>query len=199
MENRPCYEELHGEVGVLSAMRAVRRRNGFTLIELIVAMALLVILLLATFGAVSAFYRMSAAQQQEILLQQNFRFAIDTMSTDARQAILISSPATTHQGMSMDEGVLMQLPDGWYRYEVQESGSGSSRVAELVKQPVDSTSHVANGSPQKLTEPLPLLLKSYFVYSGTKLYMMLVGRMQYMGKMHVISLVSLVYARNLGG
>lgn len=183
-------------------MRAGRRRNGFTLIELIVAMALLVILLLATFGAISAFYRMSAAQQQEMLLQQNFRFAIDTMSTDARQAMEISSPATLHQGMSMDEAVLMQLPDSWYRYGVLESGSGSSRVAELVKQRMHlvGSAYVPDGSPaQKLTEPLPLLLKSYFVYSGTKLYIMLVGRMQYMGKVHVISLVSLVYARNRGG
>jgi len=177
----------------------MRRRDGFTLIELIVAMALLVVILAATFGAMSAFYRMGAAQQQEMLLQQNFRFAIDTMSTDARQATEISSPTMVHQGMSMDEGVLMQLPDGWYQYGVVESGSGSSRVAELVKQPWDTTLNKAIGDPQKLTEPLPLLLKSYFIYSGTKLYMMLVGRMQYMGKVHVISLVSLVYTRNLGG
>jgi len=49
-----------------------------------------------------------------------------------------------------------------------------------------------------VTEDIPELVKVYFVYSGRKIYVMMVGKTTNYGKDTLVSLVSLVYGRNLG-
>jgi len=61
-------------------------RKGFTLVELVVALAVFIVIITISFSALSRFFAMRSAQEQEMILQQNFRFALDKMAYDFRQA-----------------------------------------------------------------------------------------------------------------
>jgi len=61
-----------------------RFRKGFTLIELIVALAVFIVIITISFSALSRFFAMRSIQEQEMILQQNFRFAVDRITQDMR-------------------------------------------------------------------------------------------------------------------
>src|SRR5450830_1143538 len=117
-------------------MPAGHARRGFTLIELMVSMAILAVVLVGVFGAMGSYLRLGASQAQEDLLQQNFRFAMDTISTDARQALGVGvlNP-DDNKSTFMTDSLVFQLPDGWVRYRVQSTVSAGVVVAsELVRE-----------------------------------------------------------------
>ena len=190
-------------------MPAVRSRRGFTLIELMVSMAILSLVLMGTFSAMGSYLRLGAAQAQENLLQQNFRFAMDTISTDARQALAVGvANPNDYYSMFVTDNLVFQLPepDGWVRYRVLPTVSAGVVVAsELVRERGTYLASTATFTPltpavvQPVTENIPQLLQAYFVTSGSRVFVILVGRMTYSGTSRDVSLVSLVYTRNVGG
>lgn len=168
-----------------------RSRLGFTLVELVVAMAILVVLLTVLIGGVASFLRVTNAQEQEMLLEQNFRFAIDTFTNEARQATNITVPGGASGNLYLDESISLEVPiDGTVTtvtYGTVQHGSNYVLV------------RTAGGVTQNITEEIPQLIKAYFVKSGKKVFVVLVGRLSYGGRIRQVSLSSLVYARNLGG
>ena len=62
------------------------RKRGFTLIELVVAMAIFIIIATAISIAVSRLYAIRTFYEQQLDLQQNFVYAMDRLSEDFRQA-----------------------------------------------------------------------------------------------------------------
>jgi hypothetical protein len=169
-----------------------------------VSMAILALVLMGTFSAIGSYLRLGAAQAQENLLQQNFRFAMDTISTDARQAIAVGvSDPDDYYSMFMTDNLVFRLPDGWVRYRVDSTTSGGVVVAsELVRERgtyTGSTFTWDESAVQPVTENIPQLLQAYFVTSGNRVFAVLVGRMSYSGTSRDVSLVSLVYTRNRGG
>lgn len=163
------------------------RRRGFTLIELVVAMALLMVLLVMVLRGIGSYLQANTTQQQEMLLQQNFRFAIDTLSNDARQATAITTPNALGGAPCMDESVQFTL-------------AGSQTVVYSMKQKTGgSTFYLArtvSGQVQPVTEAIPQLFKVYFVVSGNKLYVIMVGRLTSYGRTRSVALSSIVYGRN---
>lgn len=187
-------------------MPAGHARRGFTLIELMVSMAILAVVLVGVFGAMGSYLRLGAAQAQENLLQQNFRFAMDTISTDARQALAVGvSNATDYYSIFMTKNLVFQLPlpDGWVQYEVKPGPGETSRLVRergTYSVGTDGIWTFAATSPeQPVTEDIPQLLQVYFVTSGNRVFAILVGRMSYSGTSRDVSLVSLVYTRNRSG
>lgn len=174
-----------------------RRRCGMTLIELVVAMALLVTLLAMTFGVIGAYFRENSRQTQQSTLQQNFRYAVDSLTNDLREAISITRPNGVPSGnLIMSEGIGFVLPrEGGastiVTYSAVSAGSGVYRLERVVETD-QGTDH------QAVTEDIPELVKVYFIYSGRKIYVIMVGKTTNYGKESLVSLVSLVYARNLG-
>lgn len=170
-------------------------RRGFTLVELVVAIALLFVLLIMVLGGVGTFLQASTAEQQEMLLEQNFRFATDTLSIDARQAISIATPGGSAGNLYLDETIefTTQDPDGVaghiHTIEYSTVTHGSTFVLSR---------KVDGGVGQPVTEEIPQLLKVYFIKSGKKVFIVMVGRMSYYGRTRSVALSSLVYARNLG-
>lgn len=159
-----------------------RRRYGFTLIELVVAIALFVTLLGLVFSGMSTYLRMRTANEQEIIIQQNFRFAAQRMTDDLRQAtangsVIISSPADS----AMGTGLEFNTPSGSVAYECRSSGSGSSTIYR-------------NDEP--VTEQMPQLVNMYFVRSGGKILVVIVGQVTYFGAQRPVSFASLVFSRN---
>lgn len=187
------------------------KRHGFTLIELMVALAVFAVVLVITTGAIGGFFRMGSAQDQQNTLQQNFRFAVDAISMDARQAVQVGVPGSSNDVLTMTDSVSLEINDQgvlrWIRYRVNQSGSGSSTTAELVREYVTYDAGTGTWSPdtsvavsaRPVTERIPELLKVYFIDSGNRLFVVMVGRMTYFGRQQTVSLVSLVYARNRGG
>jgi len=183
-------------------MPAGHARRGFTLIELMVSMAILAVVLVGVFGAMGSYLRLGAAQAQENLLQQNFRFAMDTISTDARQALAVGvSDANDYYSTFMTKNLVFQLPnDVWVQYEVKPGPGGTSRLVRELGMYSDVTlTFTATPPEQPVTEDIPQLLQAYFVMSGSRVFVILVGRMSYSGTSRDVSLVSLVYTRNRGG
>jgi type II secretory pathway pseudopilin PulG len=169
-----------------------RRRKGLTLVELVVAIAISIILLTVTLRGVASFFSMKSAQTQEMLLQQNFRFAIDTFTEDARKARDIISPTNPTAGnIYLDESIRLDVPGvGLVTYSTQREPDGAAYfLARAVG---------AGGTPRPVTEEVPQFMKAYFLKSGHKVLIILVGRMTYFGRTREVSLTSLVYARNLG-
>lgn len=166
------------------------RRRGFTLIELVVAIAISAILVTVTLRGVASFFSIKSAQTQEMLLQQNFRFAIDTFTEDARKANSIVSPTWPTAGnIYLDESIEMNVPGvGLVKYSTESDGA-KYFLARAVG---------AGGTPRPVTEEVPQFMKAYFLKSGNKVFVILVGRMTYFGRTREVSLTSLVYARNLG-
>jgi prepilin-type N-terminal cleavage/methylation domain-containing protein len=187
------------------------RRRGFTLIELMVALAILAVVMVITLGAVGGFFRMGSAQEQQNTLQQNFRFAVDSISTDARQAMQVGAPGSSNDVFAMTDSVSFQVSEAgtlrWIRYRVNESGGSGFPTAELVREYVTYDAGTNTWSPdtsvavpaRPVTEQIPELLKVYFINSGNRLFVVMVGRMTYFNRQQTVSLVSLVYARNRGG
>jgi prepilin-type N-terminal cleavage/methylation domain-containing protein len=171
------------------------RRHGFTLIELVVAMALLFVLMALVLAGVGTFLQSSTAQQQEMLLEQNFRFATDTLSNDARQAIAITIPGGAAGNLYLDESIQFttQDPDGnpAHTHTIQYSTEAHGTTFVLARK-------VDGGASQPVTEEIPQLLKVYFIKAGKKVFIVMVGSLTYYGHTRNVALSSLVFARNLG-
>lgn len=172
-----------------------RRRSGMTLIELVVAMALLITLLAMTFGVIGAYFRENSRQTQQSALQQNFRYAVDSLTNDLREATSITRPTDPSTelpvppgNLIMNESIGFVLPrEGTVTYGAVPAGIGVYRLERVV-----------GSDHQAVTEDIPELVKVYFIYSGRKIYVIMVGKTTNYGKDSLVSLVSLVYARNLG-
>jgi len=171
------------------------KKRGLTLIELVVAMALFIVLILMVMRGLGSYLQANTTQQQEMLLQQNFRYAIDTLSNDARQATLITTPNAVAGVPCLDERVRLTLP-------VPAPGTGTQTVVySMEKKTGGSTYFLArtvenSAQVQPVTEEIPQLFKVYFIVSGSKLYVIMVGRVTSYGRTRSVALSSIVCGRN---
>jgi prepilin-type N-terminal cleavage/methylation domain-containing protein len=76
----------------------MKRRTGFTLIEVMIVVAVTVILLGAVFAVNFRITDLWRSERVRQALQQNFRFAADIMTTNLRQATDVSLPAQNTMG-----------------------------------------------------------------------------------------------------
>jgi len=169
-----------------------RRRSGFTLIELMIAMGIFAIFIGSAVAALGRMMQMSTAQAQEMTIQQNFRFAIDSLSNDARLATNITLLGGTGDSLEMSEEVQFTLlQDGIHtiRYVAEQVDVGNALSPWVLRR-------YDNGVAQPVTEDLPQLLRVYFINSARQVYVILVGRMTYFDTTREVVLVSLVWARN---
>jgi len=166
---------------ILTTYNSMDKRKGFTLIELVVALAVFIVIISISFSALSRFFAMRSAQEQEMILQQNFRFVLDKMAYDFRQASstpVISSPA----GNSVSDTLTFTgAEDDQISYTLVDKGGGTSAICR---------------NEQPVTEDMHQLVKVYFVRSGGKVIMIVVGNLEYFGKERTISFTSMVFSRN---
>jgi prepilin-type N-terminal cleavage/methylation domain-containing protein len=166
-----------------------KNRKGFTLVELVVALAVFIVIITISFSALSRFFAMRSAQEQEMILQQNFRFVLDKMAYDFRQASsgtgsIILEPVDDN---AMGEELKFNTSGGTITYNL---GAGTSSGTYAICRQVDSN------PAQPVTEDMHQLVKVYFVRAGGKVIMIVVGNLEYFGKERTISFSSLVFSRN---
>lgn len=184
----------------MQGLASKKERKGFTLIELVVALAVFIVIITISFSTLSRFFAMRSAQEQEMILQQNFRFALDKMAYDFRQAsggtILI-----TPDSKKMGEVLIFTSGTNDIYYFLCSEGSVSvlyrgERAHDHLLTSDYCTTTDNWISKQPITEDMHQLAKVYFVRSGGKVTMIVVGRLEYFGKERTISFTSLVFSRN---
>jgi prepilin-type N-terminal cleavage/methylation domain-containing protein len=163
-------------------------KKGFTLIELVVAMAIFFIIIAVAFTSISRFYMVRTFYDQQMVLQQNFLYAMDKLSDDLRQATLGgTSTILKPEDKSMEETVEFNGSDGGtITYDLESKDGGKTYAIYRNSQPV--------------TENMHQLVKLYFIRQGGRVIAIIVGKATYMGTTNTVSFTSLIYSRNyLGG
>jgi len=183
---------------------AVRKnRKGFTLVELVVALAVFIVIITISFSALSRFFAMRSAQEQEMILQQNFRFVLDKMAYDFRQANIDTTSTDPMLIRPSDNAMGDKL--AFTRYESGTTTDiyyfikphGDSYALYREEYAHDDTPETDTPiSSQPVTEDMHQLVKAYFVRAGGKVIMIVVGKLEYFGKERTISFSSLVFSRN---
>lgn len=164
----------------------MRRRRGFTLVELVVAMAVFLAIIAMAFGTLSGYFAARSANEQQLILQQNFRNALDRIRYDFAQAssnTAISSPESN----AVSRDLIFTGSDGVeiaYRL-VTDGATGTSHLARVVA-----------GKDQPVTEEMHQLVDLYFVRSGGKIVVVIVGHMTYFGRDRTVPFASMIVSRN---
>jgi len=189
-----------------------KHSKGFTLIELVIALAIFVIIAMMVFSGLSSFFRVKTVYDQETVLQQNFRFAVDRITHELRYASknptsndsIILSPDTNIPAGSnaMGEQLVFSVYTGaatkYICYKMDSSPSGTNVLVREEHSGYPITSSNLIGVPQPVTENMKQLVKIYFVRAAGKAIIIVVGKTNYLGKENIISFTSLVYPRNTG-
>jgi prepilin-type N-terminal cleavage/methylation domain-containing protein len=170
-----------------------KRRRGFTLIELIVAMAIFLIIVAMTFGVISRFYLVRTFYEQQIILQRNFVFGMDKLADDFRQASYVGGSIfinPTENNAMID--ATQTNPLTFYgsnetpiSYYLKGNGNGTYAIYRKV-----------GSEAQPLTEDMHQLVKLYFIRYGGQIVVVIVGEVSYFGHTNKISFTSMIYSRN---
>jgi prepilin-type N-terminal cleavage/methylation domain-containing protein len=178
-------------------MTTIRKREGFTLIELAIVMAVTVILLGAVFAVNFRITGLWAGERVRSELQQNFRFATDRITTTVRQAISIEQPSvasgTSENVMSdvlqfkyMKDGVPTQVT--YSRVSVDGSSYIQERVENLVTHAMEYN---------RITEEIRSLAAVHFIRTGPRVIVVLVAQYPLLGSIKTISYTTQTYLRTL--
>jgi type II secretory pathway component PulJ len=181
-----------------------------TLIELVVALAIFVVVIVGVSGALGAFFRLRSTYEQQMIVEQNFGAAVGRISQDMRVAVeypatglgqtIVQHPAKG----TMEEALTFHLSDPanpsypeMVTYRLQGDSSGTFAVQRQV---VRYASNGVDASTQEalVTESMHQLVKLYFVSDGAKVVVIMVGETTYGGKPQKTSFTSLIYTRNTG-
>jgi len=170
-----------------------KRKNGFTLIELVVSMAIFAIILVIAFGAISRYYLVKTFYEQQMDLQQNFLYAMDKLSDDFRQSTTVNgsafvNPSQNNAMIDATEGTPLTFygSDG---YPISYYLKGDRNGTYAIYREVGSV-------PQPVTEDMHQLVKLYFIRYGGDLTAVIVGQVTYFGHTNKISFTSMIYSRN---
>jgi prepilin-type N-terminal cleavage/methylation domain-containing protein len=169
----------------------MRVRKGFTLIELVVSIALLLVFIGMAFSTLSNYYGAKSANEQEMIIEQNFRSAMERMGYDFAQAGSnpgIESPVDN----TVSKSLVFHAPDL------------SKITYSVVKDPVAGTCYinkrtvvgVSTTSDEPVTEVMHQLVDVYFVRSRGKITVIIAGRVMSLGSQRSISFASMLVSRN---
>lgn len=196
-------------------------KSGFTLIELAVVLGLLLIFSIMVIFTMNNMYRLRSYYEQEMIIQQNFRIAIDKITEELRQAnkeekgkydiVLIPNDINLY-GNAMDEELIFTryINNKLYcvRYRLLSDNNGNAVYrsqyeivdTQILLNPLDlkdmlpRTLDIENETP--ITENMKQLVKLYFIRQGGKVIVCFVGKIDYYGKSYSFSYASMVFSRN---
>ncbi len=176
----------------------MRRRDGFTLLELVISLSIVIIVIVMALATFSRFYTVRAFYEQQLVIEQNFRLAIDRMTEDFREAsnpeggAIILKP----EDNAMEEELIFSKSVGTQvRYILKETGSQKFAIYREISNDFSANPPLIISS-QPITEDMNQIVKLYFIRQGGKVIVIIVGKASYFGTQNIISFTSLIYSRN---
>jgi prepilin-type N-terminal cleavage/methylation domain-containing protein len=175
-----------------------RKHGGFTLIELMIVMAVTVILLGAVFAVNFRITGLWAGERTRSELQQNFRFATDRITTTTRQATDIlqpKAPSSTSENVMSDVLQFEFVKNGDLTratYSRVQSGSDTYYINERIENLVTSTT-----ADNPITESIRSLAAVHFIRTGPRIIVVLVAEYSLLGSIKTISYTTQTYVRTL--
>jgi prepilin-type N-terminal cleavage/methylation domain-containing protein len=177
------------------------RRRGFTLIELMIVIAVTVILIAAVFAVNFRITGLWASERGRSELQQNFRFATDYMSTWTRQANSIIQPELNVMSDVLQfDSIDANDPTRCVRRTYRRSGIGPYCISESVQDLVKSGGHwdpSGDEVERPITESIRSLAAVHFVRTGPRVIIILVAEYSLLGSVQTISYTTQTYVRTL--
>lgn len=184
-------------------------RRGFTLIELMIVVAVMVILmssvLVLNFRATSAW----GSERQRVDRMQNFRFAAEKLTVELRAASKNPAPSPSPWAGSdvvvvptqnqMSDCLSFRYYEGGitYRYEYYLEGDQTSGYRIMRQVYTEATPGTLSnpGVPEPVTEQLTTLAAMYFVRDGNRIVMVMVARYDSGGTQQTVSYTRQVFLR----
>ena len=77
-------------------IKSDKSRGGFSLIELLIVMAMLGVVMTAVYSLYYVQFRSALVQDEAVEVQQNLRISMDQMTRDIRMAGFLACPAPIH-------------------------------------------------------------------------------------------------------
>lgn len=179
-------------------MISLRKHSGFTLIELMIVMAVTVILLGAVFAVNFRITGLWAGERSRSELQQNLRFATDRITTTVRQAVTVLQPSVAS---GSGENVMSDVLEFEYvqngdltraTYSRVQSGPDTYYINERKENLVTSTT-----SDNPITEDIRSLAAVHFIRTGPKIIVVLVAEYSLLGSIKTTSYTTQTYVRTL--
>ena len=173
-------------------MVKVVEHKGFTLIEMVIAVAIFLTIVTIAFSSLSQYYKAKVIYDQELRLQSNFIVVVDKISNDFKNASFVNN-------------ILITSPDTEAMIEATESNpltfynSNGTEVSYYAKQNDDKSYavyKVENGIPEAITESLYQKTTLYFIRYGNGLVLTITGQFTDFRGEERISFTSLVYPEN---
>jgi prepilin-type N-terminal cleavage/methylation domain-containing protein len=195
-------------------------RRGYTLIELVVAMALLVIFIAIAFSTFNSMVWQRAAARETLQIQGALSAASESLSEDVR---LAGWPGYTGSAQNpyivsppdggLSDSLTIIVPDAssvTYVHEVRyyiDSSAGAERLMrEDCQLPTASTAALTtaqmNASSTTQWNPVTPYFKQtlhmYFSYQGGRVATVMVARLQLQGRSRDVTVVAITHVRNVG-
>jgi prepilin-type N-terminal cleavage/methylation domain-containing protein len=183
------------------------RQEGFTLIELMISIAVLVILVGAVFAINFRISGLWSSERARSQLQQNFRFAGDMISNELRQATAVMSPSDQTMEDELRYDFWNSSSGGMEQVVYRRDGTnpGPYRVVRLSRPMIwNAPNHlwVANGAwsaPQPVTEDIDGLAAMHFIRSGGRVVVVLVAKYEAQGREQSVGYTMQVFTRGATG
>jgi prepilin-type N-terminal cleavage/methylation domain-containing protein len=174
---------------------AVRQRDGFTLIEVMIVTAVTVILLGAVFSINFRVTDMWRSERVRQALQQNFRFAADMVTLNLRQATGVRVPALNTLGDSLEfDYIATSVPETRKRVVYSRAGSapGPYRIERSEIQIVDPDkdgvwTETGTRSVAAVTEDIASIAAVHFIHRGSRVVTILVAQYESGGETRTVS------------
>jgi prepilin-type N-terminal cleavage/methylation domain-containing protein len=185
-------------------MMHVHEHKGFTLIELMIVVAVTVILLSAVFAVNFRITGLWASERGRSELQQNFRFATDYITTRVRQATEIIQPGLNAMSDVLEfYGADRDSPtDAGKRERCRYYMSDTSprQLLESVQKQMRSGVvwiDMGAAPPRPITESIRSLAAAHFVRTGPRVIVILVAEYSLLGSVQRVSYTTQTYVRTL--
>jgi len=189
-------------------------RRGMTLIELMVAMALLVVFTGIAFSTFSAMAWQRAAARQMLEIRGTLRTASESISEEVRLAgwPTYTGAAPNPYLVSPTEGQLSDsltiiVPDASplgkahrVRYYIERAAAGAQRLMReeyQLKTDSDTTLDLTTMRVDPLTPYFTQIVYIYFACSGGRITTVMVARLQLQGRSRDVTVIGITYVRNI--
>ena len=156
-------------------------------------MAIMLLLIGSVFAVNFRVSGLWSSERRRSEMQQNFRFALDTVTEELRQADTVSLPGDNSLGEQL--GFRWTNPDDGLKYDVGYSIATTAdgrRIVQRTQRPVVGTGEKVTA----VTEDLNSLAALHFIRSGRRIIIMLVARYDVLGSQQTISYTTETFVRS---